>query len=82
MKKLTEHQIEKAATEIINYLNKKSGWRGFIEGALWMQDLALPQADVIKSVCVLCNCGADFIVTEGNILPCKKCRENATQTVL
>ena len=49
MKKRTEEQISKAATEIINYLNKKSGWRGFIEGALWMQDLALRQAPVSGS---------------------------------
>lgn len=34
-----KNQIEKEATERINYLNKKSGWRGFIEGALWIQSV-------------------------------------------
>jgi hypothetical protein len=34
----TKEEIENIATSRINYLRQKGGWRGFIEGALWMQE--------------------------------------------
>ena len=44
---MTEWEIEQEATKRINYLKTKGGWRGFIEGALWMQKQVLPQAHVM-----------------------------------
>ena len=48
---MTEWEIEQEATKRINYLKTKGGWRGFIEGALWMQKQVLPQANVMRSFC-------------------------------